>query len=160
MWSYNDTSELYHYGRKGMKWGQHIFGKQHSSGTAAPTTLRGKIEEKKKARAKAKAAEEKQRKAEAKARELTKHKSVKKMSDAELKDRINRLKMEDEYRKLMRDNDTVTKGAKFVMSVLEKVGKDALEQTLAYAVENQINKHIFNGDDAIDPKNIQNRRKK
>ena len=25
--------ELYHYGRKGMKWGQHIFGKERSSGT-------------------------------------------------------------------------------------------------------------------------------
>lgn len=160
MWSYNDTSELYHYGRKGMKWGQNIFGKKRSSGSSAPTTLRGKIEAKKKAKAKAKAAEEKKRKAEAEARELTKRKSVKKMSDAELKDRINRLKMEDDYRKLMNDNDTLTKGAKFVMGVLEKVGKDALEQTLAYAVENQINKTVFGGEDAIDPKNIQNRRKK
>ena len=26
MWKYNHTDELYHYGRKGMKWGQDIFG--------------------------------------------------------------------------------------------------------------------------------------
>ena len=26
MWQYNYTDELYHYGRKGMKWGEHIYG--------------------------------------------------------------------------------------------------------------------------------------
>ena len=30
MWEYTYTDELYHYGRKGMKWGQHIFAKAHA----------------------------------------------------------------------------------------------------------------------------------
>ena len=30
MWNYNYPDELYHYGRKGMRWYQHIFGKANN----------------------------------------------------------------------------------------------------------------------------------
>lgn len=31
MWQYNYTDELYHYGRKGMKWGEHIYGEERKA---------------------------------------------------------------------------------------------------------------------------------
>ena len=41
MWSYNYTNgdELYHYGRKGMKWGQHIFGRLYKNKDGTLTAL-------------------------------------------------------------------------------------------------------------------------
>lgn len=37
MWTYNHSDELYHYGRKGMKWGQNIFGKKQTT-KGSPTS--------------------------------------------------------------------------------------------------------------------------
>lgn len=87
-------------------------------------------------------------------------KSIKKWSDEDLQTRIDRLEKEKSYKKLMKETDTVSKGKDVVYGIVEKVGKDLLEQTLAYATEAAVNKYLFKGEDAIDPKNIQNRRKK
>ena len=46
------------------------------------------------------------------------------------------------------------------MDVLEKAGKDTATQTAAYIGATVVNKLLFDGKDEIDPKNIQNRRKK
>lgn len=71
MWVYDsNTNELYHYGRKGMKWGQRIFGRNKSSDDHADY---------KKAHDK---------------------KSVRSMSDAELRSRNNRLQMERQYKQM------------------------------------------------------------
>ena len=96
MWEYRHTDELYHYGRKGMKWGQHIFGKVKK----AVKTFR-KEREAVKAIKKAEAEEAKR-----KARERAKPASE--LSDAELRARTNRLQMEKNYIDLQRQIDQLT----------------------------------------------------
>lgn len=109
MQDYYNSDELMHYGRKGMKWGQHIFGKVKSAAGRA----RARREEKK-------------------ARELKKARSKitssRKLTDEELKARIERLRLEDDYNQLMRKVDPTksTKGRDFVMNVLEKIGENTL----------------------------------
>lgn len=75
MWVYDsNTDELYHYGRKGMKWGQNIFGKVKT----AAGNARAKIAEKRAANRKAKAAE------------ALRKKPISKLTEEELKERIVR----------------------------------------------------------------------
>ena len=139
---------LEHYGRKGMKWGQNIF--------SAVKTY--KTNKQRKANLE-KARQAKVAKAEHEKAAMAGKISAKKMTTDELNKRIERLTLEKEYKNIMKDTSRVSKGKEIAMDILTKVGKDALEQTLAYGVETTINKVLFNGADAIDPKNIQNRRK-
>lgn len=90
--------ELYHYGVKGMKWYQHIFGKLDN---------RGKYKEK---------AESSNNKKE----------NVKTMTDEDLRKRIERLRMESEYKRLVKDlqPEEVKKGESFLTGVLKESGKE------------------------------------
>ena len=75
-------------------------------------------------------------------KELTMKKSVKQMSTRELNDRISRLKLEKEYRDLT--NSSRSNGQKFVMSVLESIGKNTLtnigSQAATHIIGNAVNK--------------------
>lgn len=80
-----NSDELYHYGRQGMKWGQHIFGSNQtgssgrkksgnsrsSNGKKTAESLMDKLDAKRKARAKAKAEKEAKEKAVAEERAKT-----------------------------------------------------------------------------------------
>lgn len=118
MWEYRHTDELYHYGRKGMKWGQHIFGK-----------VKKAIQNHRKEREAAKA--EKARAAE----ELKKrNKSVHEMTDDELRQRKARLQLEKEYLSVKNEVDKllpqkVNKGKELV----NKFMKEAVTPTLVDA---------------------------
>lgn len=109
MWEYNHTDELCHYGRIGMKWGQHIYGKVK----AAKTTRKRKAALAKARQAKAtKKAEAEKRKSE-----LAKGKlSTKDMTDTELKAAVARLQMEKQYKELYSsiNPQKVSAGRKFV----------------------------------------------
>ena len=147
LWQYNYTQyqdELYHYGRKGMKWGQHIFGKVRTS-----------LGNRRARKAAIKEASKRER-AENKAR----NKSVRGMTSDEIKQRMERMQLEKDYKKLLEDTSNSSKAKAFVMDVLEKAGKDTATQTAAYIGATVVNKLLFDGKDEIDPKNIQNRRKK
>lgn len=137
MQDYYNSDELMHYGRKGMKWGQHIFGKvKDAAGKRKARREEQKAEEVRKARLK-----------------IT---SSRKLTDEELKSRIERLKLEDDYNQLMRKVDPAksTKGRDFVMNVLEKIGENTLTnlgtQTANKLIGEAINK-AFNvkSDDTI-----------
>ena len=96
--------ELYHHGILGMKWGVRRF--QNKDGSLTP---RGK------SRKKSKSADIPTHEDYSKAHNK---KSVKSMSDAELRARLNRLQMEKNYQTLIGD-DNVSKGKKIVNGLLK-----------------------------------------
>lgn len=93
--SYND--ELYHWGIKGMKWGIRRFQKKDGTLTALG----------------------KKRKRDDDSDGESKPKSVKDMSDAELRSAISRLEMENRYRQL--NPEKVSMGQKFMNSFKDRI---------------------------------------
>lgn len=102
MWKYNNN-ELYHHGIKGMKWGVRRSRAQlgYSSGP-------------RKTKKQAQKVSSKQQRKEA----------MKKMSDAELRSRINRIQMEKQYMQLTEPQ--LSPGKKFVKDVLTNAAKQTV----------------------------------
>lgn len=100
--SYND--ELYHWGIKGMKWGIRRFQKKDGTLTAL-----GK----------------KRKRDDNDGDEPSKPKTVKDMSDSELKNAISRLEMEKRYNELKPEQ--VSRGKKFMSRMMENVLSPAAE---------------------------------
>lgn len=118
---YDDSDELYHYGRKGMKWGQHIFGKVKSGAKKAgkKTVELAKAGYKKASTAtKIHAAETRAKKAADKLRK----KPLKDLTDDELNARLKRLELEKRVSDLQKQTTQISAGK----AILSKVGKDVL----------------------------------
>lgn len=158
MEEYTKPDELYHYGRKGMKWHQHIFGsdknnvgaRKNKKKSSELDRLKQKAAERYKAKSaeKQKTKEEKKKKAEDEAREKVETKarvkadmkSVKKMSDSELATRIKRLEMEKDYKSLLQNTSTIHKGKAFVARVIEKSGEELAIQVTKHVGAKGLNK--------------------
>lgn len=108
--------ELYHYGRLGMKWGQHIFGKD--TGSTGSRRKLSKREAKKKAKADAKAREEATKKALSETAKL-KSKPLDEMTDAELAMVIRRTQLENQYKQLNPEKESA--GKKFINTVFGQI---------------------------------------
>ena len=112
-------NDLYHYGIKGMRWGVRRYQNPDGSRTALG----------KKRESSPNTKEKKARQADAKNRRT--------MSDVDLKKRIERMKLEKEYKTLV-DEDTAP-GKKYVFEILSAVGKKTLTiaaaGALAYGVK-------------------------
>ena len=124
MWQYNYSDDyLAHYGVLGMKWGERRTAAQLGN------HIRGKrVQAKRKqSLAKARATREKNRKAAAKRQKLLDKGllSPKKMTDAELKARIERLNLEKEFKKSMTEARG-DGGKKYVTDILKKIGENTL----------------------------------
>lgn len=125
---------LQHYGVLGMKWGVRRtpaqLGRRTSSKKKSETTGR----------------EEKVR------TESKKKKSLKDMSDEELKAKISRLELEKRYSDLSRpeNRSKTAKGKAFVSDILEKSGKNIGTQLTTYALGTAVNKMLKT--DAVNPK--------
>ena len=122
-----ENNSLSHHGVKGMKWGQHIFGKIKTANTNR---------KRKKNLAKAREVRAERQKA-LKSGKL----SPKKMTEAELNDRIKRLELEKKYTDLLKGNKQAqqNRGKKFINKFLdasvEKVAENAAADVLAQALK-------------------------
>lgn len=78
--------------------------------------------------------------------------SMREMSDNELRDAINRMQMEKQYKDLLKAEHQaeISKGKTFVNSVLEASGKNVATQLATYAMGSAVNK--FAGSEIVNPK--------
>ena len=107
MWQYQ--SELYHWGVKGMKWGVRRY--QNKDGTLTPA---GKKRYSDSSESASNVSSDYTRAHTAK--------KVSEMSDQELRDRLNRLNMESNYRKLTTKPSTMKKAMATVTSIAAAMG--------------------------------------
>ena len=119
-------NELYHFGIKGMKWGVRRYQNKDGSLTAAG----------KKRYSDSSSAND----------------GIKDLTDQELRDRINRLNLEKQYRDLTTPSGQkqVNKGKQFVTSVLKTSSKNIATQLVTYAMGTAVNK-IFKAN-IVNPK--------
>lgn len=137
---YHYDDELYHYGRKGMKWGQHIFGKVTATAGRAGRFIGNKI--KTGARdARNTYRLKRDKKKYQKELDALRKKPFKRLTDDELNKAIERLNLEKEYVKLTKETskNQVNRGRKFVVDILESSGKNIGGQLVTYLMGTGVN---------------------
>lgn len=148
-------SELYHHGVKGMKWGVRRTRKKSGSIRTSVGRLYAKAKNSISTKMETRREDKRSRKAEN--QEVTKRKSalkkpIRKMTDAELKSAIDRLKMEKEYKSLK--GETINSGKKIASQVLTNIGTKSIEnigtQATTYAMGVLVNRIV--GDSVVNPK--------
>lgn len=134
---------LRHYGILGMKWGIR----------RTPAQLRqvlspGKTDK----RTEPKSDDQKKPKGKASSSGSAEKKTMKEMTDNELKEKISRLELEKRYKDLSKNSEQAKskKGQAFVMDVLEKSGKNIATQFTTYMMGAAVNKII--GSEIVNPK--------
>ena len=138
----NYTDELYHYGRKGMRWGQHIFGKEPTgsagsrkkSSNSVAKSIKKVMENQKKKREEAAKAKRTKKSIEGNS------KSIKDMSNDELSTVIKRLEMEQRYQTLVNDPRKVSKGKRFAENFFEKAVLPGVANAGSKLIETQLTK--------------------
>ena len=123
-----------HHGIRGMKWGVRRY--QNRDGSLTP--------------------EGKKRYSDG----VTSH--VKSMSDQELRDRINRLQLEKQYKSLLEPEGQkkVNRGKKFVQDIIETSGRNVGTQLTTYVLGTLVNKYIGKGKRIINIKEAQSNKDK
>ena len=152
--------ELYHYGRKGMKWGQNIFGRPRSSGTKKKKKSVGDSLKEAYSQHRQKKQAKRQAETENRARQSRRKKKVSEMTDDELRSEIARLELEKRYRDL--SPQETHRGRQFVMDILEKSARNIGEQTLTYAfgtLANRVGNAAGVQGDMVNPKKGQKDKK-
>ena len=127
---YHYDDELYHYGRKGMKWGQHIFGKVTATAGRAGKFIGNKIKTSVRD-ARNTYRHKRDRRKFQKESEVLRKKPLNKMTSEELDSYIKRLYKEKEANDLRKslsniDQKNVSAGKKFISEAYDKVLKQPL----------------------------------
>ena len=115
MWKYTYSNELYHYGVLGMRWGVQ---KNRSNNSSSSKNKRSTVHDDYK--------------------EAHSKKNVKSMSDNELRKRINRIQMEQQYSKL--NPSKVDKGKQYINGIVKAGTTVAAVTTTGLTIYNNIDK--------------------
>lgn len=136
MWEYNYSDELYHHGIKGMKWGVRRTPAQlgHDTGGVDLQKAKKKVDAANTIVNETRNINNNVSKKQSKKVQKQKMAEVKSMSDKELRERVNRLNMEQQYMRMSAEQMNV--GRANVNSVLNNVGTvvNVASSALAIAV--------------------------
>ena len=157
MFQSNNRKELRHTGVIGMKWGVHR--SSSASGTSSSRSS-SKKETTEKPSIKSKLLKTKGTKQKSENVESPKtqtKKSIKDMTDSEIRDKINRLDLEKRYSELesQMNQKSTSKGRAFVNSVVEQSAKNIATQAATYVMGQAVNKamaNAFNDPRVVNPK--------
>ena len=122
------SDELMHDGRKGMKWGQHIFGRVYRRKDGSLNSFGRKKAKKYAAKYKRLTGSRPTAKSIETYTSKPEQKSIKDMSDDELTNKINRLQLEQKYQDLQPAH--ISKGKRFIDKVFVPAATDAGKQLL------------------------------
>lgn len=140
-----EYNELNHYGVLGMKWGVRRY--QNKDGTLTNVG---------KKRTKHNDENDDTTKTASKSSSSSSNKkNIKELSDTELREKINRLQLEKQYKDLAKSEEQISKGKAFVVDVLEKSGKNIATQLTTYVMGTAVNKvlsDVFKDAAVVNPK--------
>lgn len=132
--------ELMHYGRKGMKWGMNIFGKKKSSGVKKKKKGKQVVDSVTEKKTSSSSGSTKKSSSSSVKKEAPKERTVKDMSDNELREKINRIRLEQEYERL--NPRKVSAGEAAVNKILNDVVIPSATNAARNALQDYANKKL------------------